>query len=137
MRQATLKIAFKTLEYVILIGLSVISIILSWEALVKFQSMDTNLKQRHQIIRRYPTVTICFNPKRDNYVYGEDFHFNIHDTVSNLLNDEEHKENILHDGLNEEHGVEMKEIITAYFGRCFRIRKINVWCIETKTNVCV
>ena len=121
MRQATLKIAFKTLEYVILIGLSVISIILSWEALVKFQSMDTNLKQRHQTIRRYPTVTICFNPKRDNYVYGEDFHFNIHDTVSNLLNDEEHKENILQDGLNEEHGVEMKEIITAYFGRCFRI----------------
>ena len=121
MNQETLKIVFKTLEYVLLVGLSVISVILSWEALLKFQSMDTNFKQRHEPIRRYPTVTICFSPKRDSYAYGKDFHFNIYDSVSNLLNDEEHKSNVLQEGLNEVHGVEIKETISAYFGRCFRI----------------
>lgn len=121
MNQKTLKIVFKTLEYVLLVGLSVISVILSWEALLKFQSMDTNFKRRHEPIRKYPTVTICFIPQRDSYAYGKDFHFNIYDSVSKLLKDEEHKSNVLQEGLNEVHGVEIKETISAYFGRCFRI----------------
>ena len=121
MNQGTLKVAVKILEYVILTGLSVISVILSWEALVKFQSMDTNLKRRQEYVRRYPTVTICFKPSRDSYIYGEDFHLNVYDTISAFLNDEEHKKNILRVGSNQAHGNEVRKTISAYFGRCFRI----------------
>ena len=90
MNPATLKIVFKTFEYVILVGLSAISIILSWEALVKFQSKDTNFKQRLETVSRYPTITICFKPT-NSYIYGQDFQFNMYDSVSNFLNDTERR----------------------------------------------
>ena len=121
MNQATLKIVFKTFEYVILVGLSVISIILSWEALVKFQSKDTNFKQRLETVSRYPTVTICFKPTDNSYIYGRDFQFNMYDSVSSFLNDTEHKNNVLQEELNDEYGFEVKETFSAYFGKCFRI----------------
>ena len=119
MNRSTLEIIFKIFEFAMFMGLSVISIILSWEALVKFQSMDTNLKQRHETVKRFPTLTIC--PNQDGYAYGKDFHFNIYDTISNLLKDKEHKNNVLKEGPNDEFGIQVRETISAYFGRCFRL----------------
>ena len=79
MVRITPEIIFKVLEYIILFILTTISLILSWEAFAKYQSKDTNLKRRHQEVRKHPTLTICLNPTFDDGIYGQDFHFNIYD----------------------------------------------------------
>ena len=121
MVKITPEIIFKVLEYIILFLLTTTSIFLSWEAFAKYQSKDTNLKRRHQEVRKHPTLTICFNPTFDDGIYGQDFHFNIYDNKEKLFEDIEHKTNVLQEGANSEHEVDLIAIFSSYYGRCFKI----------------
>ena len=123
MVKITPEIIFKVLEYIILFLLTTTSIFLSWEAFAKYQSKDTNLKRRHQEVRKHPTLTICFNPTFNDAIYGQDFHFNIYDNKEKLFEDIEHNTNVLQEGTNSEQEVDLIAIFSSYYGRCFKIKQ--------------
>ena len=59
MVKISMRIVFQVLEYTILIGLTIVSLLLSWEAIEKYESKDTNLKYRQEEVKSYPTITLC------------------------------------------------------------------------------
>ena len=127
MVRITPEIIFKVLEYIILFILTTISLILSWEAFAKYLSMDTNLKRRHEEVMKHPTLTICFNPTFDDSIYGQDFHFNIYGDKNEFIEDTHQETNVLNEGANLDHEVDLKAIYSSYDGRCFTInQKANV-----------
>ena len=129
MVRVSAKNVFQVLEYTIFLGLTFISILLSWEAIEKYKARDTNLKRRHEDVKEFPAITICFIPNNDMYIHGQDFHFNTYHTPQEFLNDENHEENILLQGTNLKSGFILTKIVTAYYGNCFKIdtfKKISI-----------
>ena len=115
------KLVFKVIEYIILILLTIISLFLSWEAFVKYKAMETNLQHSLENVTQYPTITICFKPIKDEYIYGKDFHFNFYYNAQTFSIDKDHKLNIIQEGQNPTLGLILVKIITAYFGSCYKI----------------
>ena len=124
---------FQVLEYAILLGLTFISILLSWEVIEKYKSRDTNLKRRHENVKEFPAITVCFKPSNNTYIYGQDFHFNTYLTHQEFLIDEKHEENVLSLGKNLTSGYRLTKIITVYYGTCFKINPFRK--ISTKTEI--
>ena len=118
------KSIFKVFKYIILIGLTFISLFLSWEAFLKYKSKDTNLKKSQEQVKKQPTVTLCLKP-HDEFVYGQDYHINIYNSPEEFGNDVEHNLNILQEGSNSKHNVEMVKIVSAFSGNCYKISPIE------------
>ena len=120
MSKVNVRLVFKVLEYLIMIGLSFISIYLSLEAFQKYRSMDTNLALTMQDVREHPTITICFDPVHDELTYGQDFNlsipYNKHDLDSNKI----------HFGLNPALGVKLTTIISTHSGKCYKISPLKI-----------
>ena len=120
MSKVNVRIVFKVLEYMIMIGLSFTSIYLSLEAFKKYQSMDTNLALTIQDVQEHPTITICFDPVHDEFVYGQEFNLSIphnkHDLDSNKIEF----------GLNSALGVKLTNIISVYNGKCYKISPLKI-----------
>ena len=114
-------LVFKVTECIILILLSIISLFLSWEAFIKYKSMETNLQHSLETVTQYPTITICFTPIIDEYIYGKDFHFNFYYNAQTFSTDKEHELNVLQEGQNPTLGLVLVKMITAHFGSCYKI----------------
>ena len=87
MGRISARIIFKVLEYLILIGLSFVAIYLSMGAFAKYQSMATNLALSFEEVKEHPTMTICFNPTHDEFVYGQNFDFNFYEKLHDFYED--------------------------------------------------
>ena len=121
MVKISVRFVFQVLEYTILIGLTIASLLLSWEAIVKYESKDTNLKVRQEEVKSYPTITLCLKPVHDELVYGQDFNFNIYKHPQEFREDVEHTLNILQEGENNQFNLRVTKIVTAFNGKCFKI----------------
>ena len=121
MVKISVRFVFQVLEYTILIGLTIASLLLSWEAIVKYESKDTNLKVRQEEVKSYPTITVCLKPIHDELVYGQDFHFNIYNNPQEFGEDDKHALNILQEGENYQFNLRVTKIVTAFNGKCFKI----------------
>ena len=125
MVKVSVKIIFQILEKILLFGLTIVSLLFSWEAIAKYKSKHTNLKRRHKEADKLPSIAICFKPLQDEYIYGEDFHINIYNSSREFRNDIKHSTNILQEGGNIKLGIKLVKIMTAFYGRCFKISHIN------------
>ena len=119
MGKLSAKIVFKVVKYAITIGLIVISLLLSWRAFVKFESKDTNLKKRQVEVTKYPTITLCLKPIRD------DFHFNIYESPQEFGSDLKHTLNKLQEGENAKLNVKVTKITSYANGRCYKMSPIR------------
>ena len=103
------------------IGLLTISILLSWEAFAKYKSRDTNLKQSHEEVESYPSITICFDPIDDKLEYNQDFQLIAYGNLQDFLMDKSGKGNFLFEGKNPKSGITVTKIVTVYYGICYKI----------------
>ena len=89
-------------------------------AFTKYKSMDTNLALTFQEVRERPTIIICFDPVHDDFIYGQDFDISIPNSKHEL------DSNKIQLGLNPAVGVKMTVIISAYFGKCYKISPLEM-----------
>ena len=54
----------KFLEWIIFLGLWIISFLFMWEVLQKFNTKDTSFKQYEKPITEFPTITLCTPKER-------------------------------------------------------------------------
>ena len=120
MSKVNTRLLFKVLEYLIMIGLSFISICLSLEAFTKYQSMDTNLAHTFQEVQEHPTITICFDPVHDEFVYGQDFNLSVPSDKYDL------DSNKIQLGFNPALEIKLSSIISAYNGKCYKISPLEM-----------
>ena len=63
-RKTIQKIFLKFLEWIIFLGLWIISFLFMWEVLQKFNTKDTSFKQYEKPITEFPTITLCTPKER-------------------------------------------------------------------------
>ena len=119
------RLLFQVFEYLILIGLSVVSIYLSFGAFKKYKSTDTNLAFSFEEVKEHPTIVICFSPENNEYVYGQNFHFNRYVDTKNFHGDKYLNTNVIQIGLNPNLGVQLTTLTTAYHGKCYKISPLE------------
>ena len=131
MIQLSVRNVFQVLEYLILIGLTIVSIILSWEAILKYKSKNTNLNLKFEKSTVHSTVTICFKPIQEEYLYGKDFHFNIYENIQQFQSDKNQSMNVLKIGENPSQMINMTILESAYDGKCFKLSSTEVAEIQS------
>ena len=90
-------------------------------AFSKYQSMATNLALSFEEVKEHPTMTICFNPTHDEFVYGQNFHFNFYEKLHDFYEDKASNSNTIQLGLNPTLGVKLTTLNSAYSGKCYKI----------------
>ena len=84
-RKTIQKIFLKFLEWIIFLGLWIISFLFMWEVLQKFNTKDTSFKQYEKPITEFPTITLC-TPKESDYDYYSDYNYDYENGEETKIN---------------------------------------------------
>ena len=114
-----LKNIFKVLEWILIFGLTLVAIELTWEVFLKFKSADSSFKRSEIPIKVIPTLTVCFLPINDSHIYGT--HFNISKYLTWTDFQDKVENSVLNVGENAQLYTTLTKVMTVYSGTCLKI----------------
>ena len=127
------EVIFKIIQFVIFAFLGTVSVILTWEDILKYESSDSGFKRSEVLITNKPTITICFSPPNSNLTYGRDFNFTIYFLYKDYMNK---NGNVLKVGENQlQYMVILSKMLTIYNGLCYKTTSITNYTINSEIEV--
>ena len=110
---------FKALNCFIYISFCLTSLLLAWEVLQNYKSLDSSFKRKELPLSVAPATTICFTGNK-TFTYGTDFNISKFDTLLEFTKGE--NEHVLRENeFVSRSKIKLVKIISVFYGSCYRI----------------
>ena len=114
------EIMCKVFEWLIFLGLFVLSIFLTWEVFLNYKSKDSSFKISEEKIEKLPTIVVCFMGTKNTYRLGQEFDVTAYTSYNDYSKD-------FRNGLVfgehdiDGHTLSIKNVDTTYDGKCLNL----------------
>ena len=114
---------FKSLNSFIYVSFCLASLLLAWEVLQNYKSLDSSFKRKELPLRSAPATTICFNGNK-TFTYGTHFNISKFDTLLEFTKGK--NEHVLRENeFVSQSKIKLVKLISVFYGTCYRITFIT------------